>query len=282
MIKTYYAKTYNIDFGALEDKGLTHIIASMGYDLSTTPSTAITGIEEYLSAIETTNLKLICGVLTFKAIEGVYPDPGDSERTSLCASNIQELSETVDVEGFITDDYVYPNQIGFVSPEIEERNRLALVSFANTITDAVHDGDSSKTLGGSTYRSNYYNSTKISWLSDCFDYLSPQIYRNINNTIKGTPLFGYASHKWVGKSLDDYLTAVGDVDVLPALITYNNDSNPQIRTMQDISADIDIVLKRDVLGYGLYASNHVPDDLSFPNGFMRSFSERTYSNRTRN
>lgn len=279
MIKSYYAKSTNLDFGALEDKGLTHVIASMGYDLSTNPTTAVNGIDNYLNAIETTNLKLILGVLTFKAINSVYPDPGDPVRTSLCASNITELSESLDVEGFITDDYVYPNQIGFVSPEIEERNRLALVTFADEITEAVHDGDSSKTLCGSTYRTDYYNSTRISWFGDCFDYLSPQIYRNVNNTVKGVPVFGYASHQWVAKQLDDYLIQVGDALVLPALITYNNDQNAQIRTMQDISADIDIVLKRDVLGYGLYASNHVPDDLSFPDKFMRTFSERTYSNR---
>jgi hypothetical protein len=279
MIRGYYAKSPNLDFGTLEDRGLTHVFAAMGYDLSTNYNTAITGLNEYIEAIETTNLKLYCGVITFKAVNGVDPDPGDPTRTALCASNIEALAEQTDVDGFITDDYVYPNQVGFVSSEIEARNRAALISFSEAITEASHEADPNKLVIASSYGGDYYNSTKIEWFAPYFDILAPEIYRNINNTVKGTPLFGYASHKYVESVLTRYLAKVGDAQVFPQLITYNSDSNPVIRTMQDISGDINFVLKHDVIGYSLYASNHAPNDLSFPSGIIRTFSERTYSTR---
>lgn len=261
----------NQDFKDFEKRGVTHIFYSESLLLRD-----LTRCKSYLNIIlnklEGTDLKLYADVLPFKDGSMNPVNPNNTTHRNNIINNLKSLIDDIpELEGISFNDLQYPASI--YVPEDKATEDPILTTWTETVYNAIKDySPNHKIVGSTAYSPATPRTPNIKTLGDYLDIYMPQLYPNLQL---------YPS-TFIYNQLDKLLDET-DKGIVVDLATYTSDYDLTSRSTSDVYKDINQVLRRkepQILGYCIYSWPYMDTSLKYPRKYKRTYSTRTYSNRT--
>lgn len=262
----------DIDFGELEDRGLKQVFVGNN-NIITNCDPIINNINDQLSYLESTNLKLYSHSSPFLPIQGTYPNPEDETYLKIMIQNVSRLVSETEIEGVTFDDFVYPDIYYDYSKYHLQANILK--DFADAVTVGVHEADPNKTLGVCLTWANH-QAGDIKTIAPSVDYVIAMVYRLIG-TYQTTDDIT-SNHNWTREKIKIALSNAKNI--IPALITYTSDITHVSYSSSNIYEDVHVALKL-CRSYILFNYSYAPLDISFPCFQRVSVSNRVVVNNRR-
>ena len=257
-------------FESLEEKGLTHIFYDPWKKFVEEYSDFETRIKNCLTLLQTTDIKLVAAVPPFG-------DPASTTWINSQKQSITDLFTNTNVDELSFDDYIYPNSLYVKANDTTEAQ--ALIDFANTMADEVHDYSAKISAAFYPYD---YNAAYRANLMPIFDYSLIEIYGyhgGYMESVIGTTTYNRA-HDWVNLKIKEAKKAANTNPIVPIFITYQNKStNTPAIPMSEIVKDINSAITLNTEGYCLFNYRYGPSDVYFPDKITREIVDRTIVNR---
>lgn len=253
----------NLFFESLEEKGCTDIFTACGNFITKT-NTTINYINTLLDSMKNTDLKL-----HFCRASGDYLWSGWTETFS---NKLEEvINECPDITGFSLDDFaLWPTR---VIDENDPTQREAQYDFSNTITDTIHDINpdilvSAAIPANYDYTSTDYKFSSIENLSQIFDFLIPELYRD------SYYIYRPNNRNWFINSLKKSKSLTSKDNIITGISTVDNLINP--RPVLDILNDINNSLILNKKGYVLWVWDNMDSNFIFRKERFRNYVTRKY------
>ncbi|MCE7699560.1 MAG: Ig-like domain-containing protein, partial [Methanobacterium paludis] len=243
----------------LQSRGLTDCFYSDGKFL-TDYATFKTNVQNFLTNMQGTNLKLHVIVPPFTNPDGSVADPTSTTYQNEFSAQIAQLfTDCPSLTGFSLDDYMYPDSVWTtkkIGGESETQLEMDLQNFADIVRVAVHNAKSAAIFSINVYPVASHSSSVAVVASHC-DIIMSEIYR------MGWVPDGTDSHTWVKSTLESNIIDAGTTPLICDIITTNTKDSAY--TTADIIKDVNIALNHNIAGYMLWQWGYCPSDLYWPN-----------------
>lgn len=271
----------NIPFETYVNAGCTDIFcngAVLGRS-SSEYTKLISQLINVINACEGLDLNIWCDSAPFLASSG-WTTPLDTDHQYLMISQIEQLfADLPELKGITFDDYNYPPS-KWAYPHRESNTQpqtiTAMANYATAIKDIVHSLN--KKIGAFVPAWDILGFSTPN-LAPVFDFISPEIYKNMSLPYNGSPNWvNENTDSWIKNMILSHKSQMETDNLIPCLMTYDLDGTTP-RTLEDVITQIKVTLDCNMVGYVLFNQLKMVSGVPFLSAFNRTYSDRSYSNR---